>query len=509
MFFVSTRNAKTLSHFKDAVLNIIPDQQGGLFAPSFFTPMDFNKIYHLASNNYKDILIKILHIFSDGYLSEITLNKLLTDVFQNFNRGFGYIGRALKCYSDNIFTIQTLQDNLHVINLTHGPTGCCKDYGYCVAASIINHLSQQDGKTRAIIDVSNGISGLSSAWALKNKQYLKGFILLCTKQEPSLKALVAQADKEINNVYFTHVDADCNFIDQMQYSINKNNSLKEFTNLTFINEMNLLNILAYLPFFFKAYVRCNYKPFCVSVPTGNMSLGMAAFFAKKIGIPIKKIILATEKNDFFPTLQESKIAINKDQIETGCSSFTVNIPSNFERLLFYLYESNQASVKRTMEELEGSGRYKISDSLLAKFKEHFFVAECNNTFTIRQTIYSTIREKELYIEQHYALAKMGIDIAKSEIPNEVNNSPIVIFNTLDYRRNINFVNASLGYDLEHVQYPWTEADIKNFHTTEIKADITEIMRYIAAYFDNPEKFKKMEKEHQHDTQNNDENQQHK
>ena len=74
---------------------------------------------------------------------------------------------------------------------------------------------------------------------------------------------------------------------------------------------------------------------------------------------------------------------------------------------------------------------------------------------------------------------------------------------------MSFVNASLGYDLEHVQYPWTEADIKNFHTTEIKADITEIMRYIAAYFDNPEKFKKMEKEHQHDTQNNDENQQHK
>ena len=496
MFFVSTRNSKVIAKFKDAALNVVAEHQGGIFTPSFFTPMNFNQIYDLSTKSYKEILIELLYQFSDNYIDKNTLTSLINDAFKDFNRGFGYKGKNLHCTGDEIFTMQTLEENLEIANLTYGPTGCCKDYGYCVASSIVNFLAKKEGKHRSIIDISGGTSGPSIAWAVRGKDFLKGFTLLRIGKNPSVKALMSQASKDVDNIGFANVSADHNFINQIRYDVANNTSLKELANMTFINEMNLLCIFAYMPIFFKAYARCNNKPFCVSVPTGNMSLGMAAFFAKKLGIPIRKIILAVEKNDFFTNVQVNKVAINNSNIESGCSSFHTNIPTNFERLMFYLYDNNQQSVKRAIQELESNGRYKINDSLLSKFQEHFYVAQCDNQFTIRNTIYSAIREKDLYVEQHYALSKMAIDVAMAEIQNEINNTPIVIFNTLDYRRNVSFVNASLGYDMERVEYPWTNDDVNSFSATEIKKDISEILRYIVSFFDDPETFKKMNEENQ-------------
>ena len=121
---------------------------------------------------------------------------------------------------------------------------------------------------------------------------------------------------------------------------------------------------------------------------------MSAFFAKKIGIPIKKVILATEKNDFLKNIQDRKVAKNNFNFENNDKEFYTNIPSNFERLLFYLYNANQSSVKRTMQELESNRPYKISDLLLKRFNDLFYVSHCNNKFAIYNTINSFAKEKK-------------------------------------------------------------------------------------------------------------------
>jgi len=491
MFFVSTRNSKVLCKFKDTILDVMAEQQGGLFTPSFLTPMDQEQLYQLGHKKYTDILIELLFQFCDNALSKQTLTTIVNNAYKDFNRGFGVPNNNLNLQFDGVFSMQTFEDNIEIANLTYGPTGCVKDYGYCLSAELINYFSEKENKVRTVIDISGGSSGPSVAWAIRNKKFLKGFTLLRNTKNPSVKALIAMANKDADNIGYSSTECDGNFINAIRYDISNNTSLRELANLTFINELNLINIFSYLPVFFKAYIRCNMKPFCVSLPTGNLSLGLSAFFAKKLGIPIRKIILATEKNDFLYEIQESKVAINNNDTIEGFSCLHTNIPTNFERLLFYLYESNQGSVKRAMQELESNGRYKINSGLFAKFQEHFFVAKCDNQFNIRNTIHSAIREKELYVEQHFAISKMAIDVAQGAIPEEISNTPIVIFNTMDYRRNIDFVNASIGYDLEQVKYPWTDFDVKQYSPTEIKNDKLLILRYIIDALEDATKLKQV------------------
>ena len=489
MFFVSTRNPKVLCKFKDVAVDVMAEGRGGIFTPSFLSPMQNDDIYLLGRQKYTDILVELLFQFCDGSLNKVILKTLVENAYKDFNKGFGVAKKNLNLSEDGYFSMQTFEDNVEIANMTYGPTGNVKDYGYCLTSEIINYFAKQQNKIMNVIDVSCGNSGASVAFALKNKENVRGFTLLNNIKNASTKALIYQANKDANNIGYALIKSDINFVNEMRYEISNNVSLIELANLTFINELNLLCIIAYIPAFFKAYARCNMKPFCVSLPSGNLSLGMAAFFAKKLGVPIRKIILVTEKNDFLYDIQHSKIALNNTEIEEGCSSIHTNIPTNFDRILFYLYDSNQGSVKRAMQELESNGRYKINDGLLNKFLEDFFVAKCDNQFSIRNVINSCIREKELYIEQHFAMSKLGVDVAEGEIASEISNTPIVLFNTLDYRRNVDFVNSALGYSLEHVEYPWTDMDIKQFSPTEITVDKTVILRYIVDALEDQTKLK--------------------
>ena len=477
MLFSSTRNSKILCDFNDAVLNVIAEQQGGIFAPSYIAPMTYEQICNLGRMSYVQILVELIYIFCNGKISKQILDDLMQNAFSDFNIGFG-----VNCNRDDpYFSMQALEENIEMVNMTYGPTGCCKDYGYCVAAEIINYLAKQDGQKRSIIDISCGSSGPSTAWAIRNKDYLKGFVLMQRHNNASIKALLPKANAK--NLEYATITANVNFINELRYEIYNNMSLYDLASMSFINELNLLCIIGYLPAFFKAYIECNSKPFCVSVASGNMAIGMAAYLAKKMGVPIKKIILATEKNDFFYEIQESKLALKNNNVEIGCTSLHSSLPTNFERLLFYLYDSNQSSVKRTIQEIEINGSYKISDDLLNRFKEDFFVARCDNQFRIRNTIYSFARKTECFVEQHFAIAKMASDIAFEEFGIDISNIPMVIFNTLDFRRNIEFVNSSLGYNLEYVKYPWTENDIQHYSSSEITQEKTEILRYIISSLD--------------------------
>ena len=487
MFFVSTRNSGVLCKFRDIVCNPVVKGHGGIFVPSFFTPMEFSSIERIANMPYPQGLAEIVYSFCDGCVSKEEMQQITNEAFKDFGNGFGTDNKNR--VGDKYFSTLTLEEGLEMANLNYGPTGCCKDYGYNFAACLLNYFAKQEGKIKNIIDCSGGSSGPSVAWAVRNKEFLRGFTLVKSGCNNSVKASIFQANQNAQNVGYAVVGCEDDFINDIRYEVYNNDSFAETMNLVFINDLNLVSVFAYLPAFFKAYIKCNASPFSVFLPTGNASLAMAALFAKKIGVPIRKIVLATEKNDFFSIIQDSKVAINNNKQEAGCSSLHSSVPTNFERIMFYLFDSNQGSVKRAMEELESNMRYKISDKIVDKFEEDFFVAKCDNQFSIRNTIYSMIREREIYVEQHFAIAKLAIDQITSALGGTITNSPMVVFNTMDFRRNLDFVNSSLGYDIERPNLPWTADDIKNFKPVEIVADKNEVFRYMMDALENPEKLK--------------------
>ena len=131
---------------------------------------------------------------------------------------------------------------MEMVNLTYGPTGCCKDYGYNLASEFVNYFAKQENQKRTIIDISGGSSGPSVAFAVRNKEFLKGFTLLKVGKNPSVKAIIQKA--KAPNLSYAVVNADHNFINDIRYEVSNNTSLRELANMSFINELNLMCIFA-------------------------------------------------------------------------------------------------------------------------------------------------------------------------------------------------------------------------------------------------------------------------
>lgn len=481
MFFLSTRNTKVVANFKDAVLNPIIKQKGGLFVPSNLPVIDHQTIYSYAQKKYTDILADILNRFCSDVLDLETVKKLVYNAFSCFNKNFKitlpkYINSKHDKYlNDGIVSIIPFEQNTYLANLTFGGSGDFRDFGYRLSAEFIDYFSSTNKKKSRVVDISFDKSSCSSVLAIQGRENMDGFVLLSNTENDDIKDLLYFLNNK--NVYYTSTKDDVVFFNKVKEGLFNNTSFQEIENIVFINEYNILNILAYIPLFFQMYIQANFKPFCVSIPTDTMTLSLSAYLAKKMGVPIQKIILAVESNDCLLNFQGIKTIINSQNFKLGCSEFATNFPKNFERLLFHLCNSDQGTVLRTMNELELSGRYKVNNNIWKRFVESFFVSDCSNQFDIQKCVNSTIISKEIYLDQHFAMSKIGADIAKNKLGVEISAVPMFLMNICDYRRNIKFINNALGYKLENIDIPWKKNE-KKFSAQELQDDEDIIFNYM-------------------------------
>ena len=483
MFFLSTRNVKIIANFKDAVLNPVIKQKGGLFVPSNLPVIDNQTIHSYAQKNYTDILVDILHRFCNDVVDLETVKKLVYNAFSCFNKNFKitlpkYINsKHDKHLNDGIISIIPFEQNTHLANLTFGGSGDFRDFGYCLTAEFVNYFNQTNKQKSRVVDLSLDKSCCSSVLAIQGKENMEGFALIPSNENDDIKNLLYFLNNK--NVYYASTNGDVAFFNSLKEDLFNNTSFQEIENIVFINEYNILNILSYIPLFFQMYIQANFKPFCVSIPTDTMTLGLSAYLAKRIGVPIQKIVLAVEANDCLLNFQEIKTIINGQNFKLGCSEFATNFPKNFERLLFLLCNADCGTVMRTMNELELSGRYKVNNTIWKRFVESFFVADCSNQFDIQKCVNNVVIAKEIYLDQHFAISKIGAEIAKNKLGLEISAVPMFLMNICDYRRNLKFINNALGYKLENIDIPWGNGkDIQKFSAQELQNDKDIVFNYM-------------------------------
>ena len=481
MFFLSTRNTKVVANFKDAVLNPVIKQKGGLFVPSNLPVIDHQTIHSYAQKKYTDILVDILYRFCSDVVDLETVKQIVYNAFSSFNKNFPitlpkYINSKHDKYlNDGIVSIIPFEQNTHLANLTFGGSGDFRDFGYCLSAEFVSHFNSTNKQKSRVVDISLDKSSCSSVLAIQGRGNMDGFVLLPSDESKDIKDLLCFLNNK--NVYYASTKYDVAFFNNIKEDLFNNTSFQEIENIVFINEYNIVNILAYIPLFFQMYIQANFKPFCVSIPTDTMTLGLSAYLAKKMGVPIQKIILAVESNDCLLNFQDIKTIINNRNIKIGCSDFATNFPKNFERLLFHLCNADCGTVLRTMNELELSGRYKINNNIWKRFVESFFVADCNNQFDIQKCVNNTIVSKELYLDQHFAISQIGAEIAKNKLGVEISAVPMFLMNVCDYRRSLKFINNALGYKLENIDIPWEKSE-KRFSAQELQDDKDIIFNYM-------------------------------
>lgn len=404
MEYTSTRNNKLRVSSAYAISNGI-SSDGGLFVPTEVHHLNDEQIKSMADMSYQERAVFILSL----YLTDFTKDEIEYAVNNAYS--------TEKFISDKIAPIKKISNERYILELFGGPTCAFKDMAlqllpYLMSLSI---KKESSSKETIILTATSGDTGKAALEGFKDVENTKIFVFYPGSGVSVMQKLQMET-QEGENVYVYGIEG--NFDDAQTavktvFTDEKTKKALEENNKSFssANSINWGRLLPQIVYYFSAYVEMFKKneiefgeKVNVAVPTGNFGNILAAYYAYKMGLPIKRLLCASNKNniltDFIKTGVYDK---NRPFYTTASPSMDILISSNLERLLFELYDHDDEKVKNLMTELKNNGKYKIEDEILEKLDE-VFSAEFASEEEMNQAISETYKNDGYLIDTHTAVA---------------------------------------------------------------------------------------------------------
>ena len=402
MFFTSTRQNKRINASEAIVQGISED--GGLFAPSEFPPISEQEFKRMLNASYGErafiILKKFLNDFSD--------DEILKCVKGAYGNNFE---------NSNPAPVKMLNDNLSVIELWHGPTCAFKDLAlqllpYLLTVSVKKTNPKQ---TTVILVATSGDTGKA---ALEGFRDVEGTQIMVFYPEDGVSSMQKRqmTTQEGSNVAVCAVKGnfdDCQSGVKKIFTDPEIKDALEANKLMFssANSINWGRLVPQVVYYISSYASLVADEQIslgdtvnVVVPTGNFGNILAAYYAKKMGLPLGKLICASNINnvltDFINTGVYDR---NRKFYATTSPSMDILISSNLERLLYMLSGNDDAQIREWFGALANDGKYEVTDDIKAKIAEEFYAGYCDDEQT-KATIHN-IYEKYSYVcDTHTAVA---------------------------------------------------------------------------------------------------------
>jgi threonine synthase len=331
MRYVSTRGAAPPRRFSEILLEgLAPD--GGLYVPETFPPVDLSG---LRGKPYPELAHAILSMFMDDMpdLRGIVGRTYTAEIFQ----------------SPEITPLKTLEPGLHLLGLSNGPTLAFKDVALQLLGNLFESALQEENATLNILGATSGDTGSAAEHAMRGRRNVNVFMLsphgrMSAFQRAQMYSL---QDANIHNLAVRGMFDDCQ---DMVKKVNADAAFKERYRIGAVNSINWARIAAQVVYYFKGYfssTRNNEEEVSFAVPSGNFGNIYAGYVARAMGLPVRRLILASNENDvldeFFRT---GKYRARKEAVATSSPSMDISRASNFERYAFDLLERDGARVKR-------------------------------------------------------------------------------------------------------------------------------------------------------------------
>ena len=403
MKYISTRNNSKEYTFEQVFIKGLADD-GGLFVPKSIKKFSNGELDSMSKLSYQDLAKKILSPFIGDFMTESELSQTIKKSYSVFRK-------------DNVVNIIKVGD-INVLELFHGPTLAFKDIAMQLLGNFYDHYLNKKNKNINVIVATSGDTGAAAIDAIKGKNNMKIFVL-----HPNDKVSIVQRklmstvkDKNVFNIAI-----EGNF-DNCQNLVKSMFSDKEFSNsinMSGVNSINWARIIAQVVYYFYSYFLLkNKKPINFSVPTGNFGDVYAGYISKKMGLPINKLIVATNQNDILHRAISNGNYMAEDVFETISPSMDIQIASNFERLIYDLNNQNDLETKSVMEEIKTKNKYIISKEKLEIIKKDFLSASMKETEVL--SIIKRIYEKyKIILDPHSAIGFGALNKVKLEGNNIV------------------------------------------------------------------------------------------
>ena len=450
MNYISTRNNQKSFAFKDVFLKGLADD-GGLFVPQLIKPFKKEELDNLKNLSYNDLATEIIYPFIGDFMSKDDLITLISKSYLNF-----------RC--NDVVKVSDL-GTLKVLELFHGPTLAFKDIAMQLIGNFYQYHLERDQKKINIIVATSGDTGAAAIDALKGKSNLNIFVLHPNNKISPVqrKLMTIHEESNVFNIALEGNFDDCQNLVKAMFNDEK---FSKTINMSGVNSINWARIIAQAVYYFYAFFKVgNGQPLSFSVPTGNFGDIYAGYLAKKLGLPVDRLIVATNKNDILHRAISGGDYTQKKVEETNTPSMDIQIASNFERLLYDVKDCNSEVTKDVMSKIKNN-TYKIDKSDLDKIKKNFTSEMLDEKETV-EMIKIINEENQIVVDPHTAVGigaarKLGLEkncvvlstAHPCKFPNAIEDA---ISKTEDLPDSLNYVNDRkekfevLSNDIEKVK----------------------------------------------------------
>lgn len=405
MIYHSSRDVTVEISAAEAIVKGLAND-GGLFVPEAVPKLSLDEIVALGDMSYSDRAANIIGL----YLTDFRQNELKECTQKAYTRK--------KFETESIAPIYKLNEQTYILELWHGPTCAFKDMALQLLPHLLTTSLEKTGtdKTIAILVATSGDTGKAALSGFADVPGTKIFVFFPTGGTSEIQRLQMQT-QEGGNVGVSAIEGN---FDDAQSGVKKIFSDSEFKSelsargieLSSANSINWGRLVPQIVYYVSTYAELvkNKEITCgdeinVCVPTGNFGNILAAYYAKEMGVPIKKLICASNSNNVLTEFIRTGI-YNKNRtfVTTNSPSMDILISSNLERLLYHMSDGDSELVASLMRRLNEDGVYEIPDKIKAKLSEVFYAAYCDDKFTLR-TISDIERNYSYVMDTHTAVAQ--------------------------------------------------------------------------------------------------------
>ena len=423
MKYISTRGKAPELGFEDVLLSGLAND-GGLYIPKEWPKLDYKE---LPTTSYSEQAAYVIYPFVKGFLSYEELNDIASQAYSHFP-------------SKEAIGLKEVEKGNYLLELFHGPTLAFKDFAMLLLAQFFETSLSKKNKSITILGATSGDTGSAAIEAFKNNKHCTVFILF-PKGRVSEIQRKQMTTVDSTSIYPIEIDGTFDDCQNLVKHLFQNLEFKEEVSLGAINSINWARVAAQIVYYFSTFQQLQSNRVSFSVPTGNFGDVLAGWVAKKMGLPIDKLIVATNDNDILDRAISNGDYFQEEVKATTSPSMDIQISSNFERLLFESLDRDPEKLRNLFKELKENNGFRIDNDALTYIRNDFKSGKASEE-KVKDTISRIHKASNIILDPHTAV---GFYASVSELNFDV---PMVNLGTAHPAKFSKAVIDAIGFEPE-------------------------------------------------------------
>jgi threonine synthase len=455
---VSTRGEAPPLGFAEAMLAGLA-RDGGLYVPQTWPRLEPRDIAAFAGRPYAEVAVEVVRRFAGDAVSEADLSRMAREAYGSFRH-------------PAVVPLTQLNVNTFALELFHGPTLAFKDVAMQLLARLMDHVLASRGERRTIVVATSGDTGGAAVEAFRDRERVDVIVLFPQGRisEVQRRMMTTVPAANVSAVAVEGTFDDCQALVKAMFN---HASFRDRVHLSGVNSINWARIVAQAVYYFTAAVSLGapHRKVSFTVPTGNFGDVYAGYVASCMGLPIDRLVIATNVNDILTRTLATGTYELRNVVATTSPSMDIQVSSNFERLLFDAYERDGRAVAALMGSLTQSRRFTLSARALAQIRA-IFAADRADEDEVAATMRTVKRETGNFVDPHTAV---GIAVAEKEPRDPA--VPMVVLSTAHAAKFPDAVEAACGV---RPPLPGWLSDLSNRpeRVTALPADQSAVERFV-------------------------------